>query len=101
MSPSLSTEFLHTVNDYVIGSDDPLFKMTCEIHYNLKLVDGKPLAAIWFTVSIENGEMVLGGPVFVDRDLVSRRLQASLQVMYDQQLLSLTEALFCAAATTI
>ncbi|KAJ7892955.1 hypothetical protein B0H13DRAFT_1886550 [Mycena leptocephala] len=86
--------------------------MTCGIHYDLKLVDGKPLAAIQFTVfgrlmrkasgpkpkkiytavQIVNGEMVLGHPVSVDRDPVSR----CLQVMYDQQLLSLTEALFCA-----
>jgi hypothetical protein len=83
--------------------------------------DGRPLAAIRFTVfgrltrkangpkpiyiyiqlltavQIENGEMALGRPVFVDRDPVSHRLK----VMYDQQLLSLTEALFCVATTTI
>jgi hypothetical protein len=32
------------VNDYVIGSDDQLFKMACGIHYDLKLVDGKWVA---------------------------------------------------------
>jgi hypothetical protein len=63
---NLRSEFLHIVNDYVIGSDDPLFKMTCGVHYDLKLVDdkwvamkktymagigdGRPLAAIRFTV---------------------------------------------------
>jgi hypothetical protein len=36
--------------------------------------------------------MVLGHPVFMDHDPVSRRLQD----MADQQLLSLAEALFCA-----
>jgi hypothetical protein len=36
--------------------------------------------------------MVLGRPVFMDHDPVSRRLQD----MDDQQLLSLAEALFCA-----